>query len=1689
MRAHFGRIADCSANGIVRASWYWTDDLHLDTIASSKNAERDHSVMPEFRFKYPDGDKRKRFMAEGVFVFNTVDPRPDPEKAKKTNQKADTTSTNIESAINGLDVKPRLTTYTVGPITHKASQAFTDAIYDEIHAGYGFTPLLGAGFSVSAGIPIINQLRQYLQRCICIALGVEDDAIGKEGPRQLWNPRTDRWPPLIDRKRAKTHEWIPLMETRLAKERKEENSNAWIYQEALGAMAEWRTSLLFISRLIFDRPRVRTPEGNEGYVDPPLQPRLGQPSQSVVDAGWREWMRDKRPSLNHKLLASLSGLLRIDIIMTTNFDDLLERAFEESRNPLQVFDVRLVDGLPELEIVSQRRSLVKMHGSTRSLRADYSLDGEPSAEDKKLFSEYLAGQRLDRYLPVTEKGYRPHAIKHLLVLGVGATEARTMAFVTYALKTLPDLKVFWISYTEDGVKGLIDYGRTLDPKDKRGSDAKARIFVLRHTDAGLLFLHLFQTVRRTLPPNNAVYPAVTQLSIPPLPKPDTNLTPLLNSFKKKLLSHIKKHPLCLATAADRVPGITTICAEVFRELEPTYVCMWIEMNDIDTIDELFETIQETAYLKLGQRDWTPLYAAEDNRPRKLEVKRLADASSKEYVIFINAREKPGANREFSDDAPNTWLDKRSHWEKLDDLLGDLGHAREGRFKVVLLCRDENSSLANGPHRFVGNKQILRGKTEDPQKTITDVMAWLDRECLDENQEPLAVSPLELKSAKLQFLHTLALMQRSRHLAIVWSRSVILFPDSAKSPDRYWDNSYDPLRLQWLDDLEGFGLLRRKDGGFIWLHSGLRELLRTALLQLGDARFGCEQRAEIHQSIALWYLKLFDSVLVPPAVFEAVDHLCLSAAHLIVGADKRKGANADDDRARLLQTATRRVKTAYQLLQQHTFLIFTQGYPRASSRRLKQISNFWTNKQWMTLKPDGDPKKEDSYEMPSEIIERLRDELKNRTSAEAVKLHLAIAKLQCVTVEVALMIAREIGEDKNAYECLHILAHRLGTPQFIKDEELSGRVVVIEEFSRVKGKINKKLVRKKVESWHKTAMSSLVNTPEAGNNRAEEWIRWWLRCGLLGIGTRSFEEAERSLFRAITAANTLKVASSKVPLPLELTRWKSLTSKLAFDLNAKLEGQQQCGDRYKAYLEGIYAVEEASYLFILRANAASRFIALYQSRRYPITDDAESEISALLTDCLSKAVPYLEIAEELAIKGLVLIENIQDSGIERTDEDHRLISSKSRLLQLAGLASRYDRTRKASSRHAMSMLGDAAATLRGAVPLFQKAENAIIDLRRAEVRLREAASIAVPGIGPFEMWIYDRLSGPGIYAKVPERVYHHVDSAEPSGTQASIAKELKEQWQKDLGALSDINMLSQVDQEILQLKIQQAEVVEFDIVSDFHEGGISEDLEDFSGDNESQALDVGHPDNVSQDDSSADSSGSKIKELWEIGNEIQNEIIEKHKSPDETTSARMREITSRATDALRFLDRAEPVLRERRRNVSWTTCYFELRLRAISFILWASIVQEKMPIPYLGLEAAMRKTETEPDQLLNDAVRMIRVDSYRLAMVILTYASCARALQIRLALDNSAVRLPERLAQMHSNLEHAILNLEAVIGRRNGPEGSIPQESINSQLMDRDRGVKRLTANRKREVNVVVQKVVDEALRRSKDVLRGLEQSS
>ena len=268
-------------------------------------------------------------------------------------------------------------------IDQASSSLFIHCINIECTGGFGLIPLVGAGFSAPSGIPLVQQLKAYLHRCICVALGAEEKGM------RPWNPRVDNWPPFVDRDRPEPIDWQRLVYAEFDRRRlaNPADPELQVLQEGFGAMAEWRTSLLFLSRLVRDLPSGSASAGEHHL-------RLDVPKQELIDACFREVMRGKHPSLTHHMLSALSGLLRIDIVLSTNFDDLLERAFKNTGNDLEAFEVHLGSSLPDWSAVSRVRALVKLHGSQYSMRADYSLDGQPSEIDKKRFLEYLLNARL-----------------------------------------------------------------------------------------------------------------------------------------------------------------------------------------------------------------------------------------------------------------------------------------------------------------------------------------------------------------------------------------------------------------------------------------------------------------------------------------------------------------------------------------------------------------------------------------------------------------------------------------------------------------------------------------------------------------------------------------------------------------------------------------------------------------------------------------------------------------------------------------------------------------------------------------------------------------------------------------------------------------------------------------------------------------------------------------------------------------------------------------------------------------------------------------------------------------------------------------------------------------------------------------------------------------------------------------------
>jgi hypothetical protein len=1360
--------------------------------------------------------------------------------------------------------------YVLKTMGYADSVTFIDEIRSELKNGCGFTPFIGAGFSVSAGIPIVKQLKRYLNRCICVALGAELD--GSAGVRQLWNPRTDRWPPFIDSARPEPQDWQDLMYRRLLLERTKDDGRPQIFQEGFGAMAEWRTSLLFLSRVNLKTTRSR------GGPDP--YPILDLPRSEVIDACLREIMKHRKPTLNHTMLGALAGPLRLDLILSTNFDSLLEQAFESKHIHLRTFEVPLGGQLPDYSAVSQARTLIKLHGGFYSLRADYSLDAPPTELEKTTFLSYLTGQA---GTSPDSNFLSTHQKRHLLVLGIGASETRSLEFLRYAWDNCPGLRIFWVCYSQEQLEKTLDFRERCLTTPKT---TPSQFVVLRHTEVGLLLLQLYQAVRKTIPPSGIVFPSVTRLPVPPLEntlqQEQTKLPEDISRVEESVigsgLSRMKEalkgresKAFKLIVAHGQL-GVTSTCYRLYRDLESDNFCLWLDLNDISSADNLFETFQEACYFKLGQEDWTPLYATKDDRPRASEIYRIARAGSKPWIIFLNAREKPGANR-LSYPESNGWLDQPHNLPPFLKLVDDLCSNDTGLITVILMCRDADSPVlrelkeTRAIHvEIPGHKESIP-ITYHPATFGSKITEWYGK-----------ADTSALREAKRQFVFTLALMQRPRFFASAWDSAT--YPELLKSTNGQHTvaeiRSIDRERETWLRELQELGLLRWLDGGFIWFHSERRELVRSLLRQSPQA---AQEERKIHKGLAAWYRKVFASTGAAPAIFEAVDHYCFATDCALIEA-----AHTHDPEviAKSMERACTYLAAARRLLRDHSFLVQTHGHPRNSIRRLDLIRDFWD----APLRGTTSGTKLDLFNYPPF----------NHWADNLLK---SIAKLQCMCVEVSRAILREIGEDGEAYERQRELQKRIITDKPIALHEIREGI-----------KYHKK----------KSGMADMVSVLSVETSerdaRPHDLIRWWRWCAMLAVASRSFDRAEHSLRRALSVPcrdEAMYQGSTGDNLRLEEFNLSSLKMVHIFEKPGGTGREDQLwafrdGDtKHKFLLELLHCIELSVYLLLLRSNTVVRRGALLW-----IKDERDHATLAELKAGDDRSHELLNAARCFADRGLKLADQVLTTGVYEGEHDFYANWCKSRLLMhYSLLCLPDDDTYKDYSPHAMSYLADAQAALHDSDPYRYRADLALIELHRAEVRLVEASRRRLYDQYPFERWTYDRLR------------------------------------------------------------------------------------------------------------ESVGDAKRTCQKLWE-------DITRKQYDVEKV----LVEVSSRSFDALRYLDLAEPMLRERRRNVWWTTWYFERRLRAMAAILWCSVVERGSPIPFLGLEAAMRMTETEADNLLTTAVRMIRVDAYRLATIILSYASCARALQVRLASDEGAVDLPERLKSMRINLVQALKELDEIERRRN-----------------------------------------------------------
>lgn len=233
-----------------------------------------------------------------------------------------------------------------------------------------------------------------------------------------------------------------------------------VVEIGLRSLHDWRETLVFLSSVRINRSQ----RGSNRLV-------IEHQNPSVIDAFNQFITRDKQPNLGHKMLAHLSGPMRISTILTTNFDTLTEDAYTALDLSLRVVPVTTSGRLPEPQIVAASNTLVKLHGEAQSTRADLSLDEEPSDYDLETFAAYLtrgAGNlgvfRLDYATYEASRsfgfaGAEQHTLKNerlieaeakrLLVIGYSGSDHRCVQMIKNWLEHGPvDSMVYWICFSK-----------------------------------------------------------------------------------------------------------------------------------------------------------------------------------------------------------------------------------------------------------------------------------------------------------------------------------------------------------------------------------------------------------------------------------------------------------------------------------------------------------------------------------------------------------------------------------------------------------------------------------------------------------------------------------------------------------------------------------------------------------------------------------------------------------------------------------------------------------------------------------------------------------------------------------------------------------------------------------------------------------------------------------------------------------------------------------------------------------------------------------------------------------------------------------------------------------------------------------------------------------------------------------------
>jgi hypothetical protein len=342
--------------------------------------------------------------------------------------------------------------------------------------GRPIVPLLGAGVSVGSAIPVTSQLVEYLVKVKCVST----DAKWPDSGEYL---RVHGWPP--------RHQLNVELRARGMDSERLRTAKLDLFREALESELGPRvpTAHSVLGRLYEaerDRAeaRARTPlEEGKKHNDAKiamadsnmakslrwtalLQAITGR-KQGLIDAFFDRLVRERRPSDAHRFIAFLTKLANWELILTTNFDDLVECALRDEGLAPVIYELVSDRAMPDPRLLESHLAIIKMNGGAFGLRAGFELDEPLDPQSVAFFHQYL-----------------PRNVV-LLVLGYGGGHERRVLTI---LESLAE------AFEKDGKnnRGRIVWVNPNPEIELRNRYINQSIWRLQHSDAGLFLQEMYE---------------------------------------------------------------------------------------------------------------------------------------------------------------------------------------------------------------------------------------------------------------------------------------------------------------------------------------------------------------------------------------------------------------------------------------------------------------------------------------------------------------------------------------------------------------------------------------------------------------------------------------------------------------------------------------------------------------------------------------------------------------------------------------------------------------------------------------------------------------------------------------------------------------------------------------------------------------------------------------------------------------------------------------------------------------------------------------------------------------------------------------------------------------------------------------------------------------------------------------------